>query len=237
MSEALPARLTNEELMAEGGTLLPAKEVLSLLDLVVDLDLMLDLAAPIDLAVAANANVAAPVNAAVSANVLSVLSNATAAAEQNVPIDQAISGDAIANAPQTSVIDQGDSLSSDGSDGGAVTPTEDPALELPTDPTDPTALDPTSLLDGDLVNIDVNAVLDADLAAPVAGAVAANANAAVPINVSAAANVGSLGSSAVALASQEGSITQNLADVTAEATADQDSTILQGTDADPATTP
>lgn len=225
MSEALQ-RLSAEELTAEAGTLLPAKEVLSLLDLLVDLDIALDLAAPIDLAVAANANVAAPVNAAVGANVLSALSNAAAVAEQGVNVDQAISGEAIANAPQTSVIDQ----SNDVIDGGTTTPdgtTSDAALEVPTLPTDPTAVDPASLLDGDLLNIDVNAALDADLAAPVAGAVAANANAAVPINASVAANVASIGSEAVSVANQTGTISQNLDDVVAEATADQDSTINQ----------
>ena len=64
-------RLTAEDLEAEQVLALPAKEVISLLDLNVDLDLALDLAAPIDLAVAANLNVAAPIDAAVSANVLS----------------------------------------------------------------------------------------------------------------------------------------------------------------------
>ena len=58
---------------AQGGTLLPAKEVLSLLDLNVDVNLALDLVAAIDLAVAGNLNVAAPINGAVSANVLSAL--------------------------------------------------------------------------------------------------------------------------------------------------------------------
>ncbi|MGH9084553.1 MAG: peptidoglycan-binding protein, partial [Acidimicrobiales bacterium] len=77
MSKLEPMRLSREDLEAEAGTALPAKEVLSLLDLNVDLDLGLDLAAPIDLAVAANANVVAPIDAAVSANILSALSNAT----------------------------------------------------------------------------------------------------------------------------------------------------------------
>lgn len=69
--------LSQAELHAEAGTLLPNKEVLSLLDVVLDLDLFLDLAAPIDLAVAANANLAAPISAAASANILSDLSTAT----------------------------------------------------------------------------------------------------------------------------------------------------------------
>jgi hypothetical protein len=230
MSEPYPSRLTSEEVMAEGGTLLPAKEVLSLLDLNVDLDLALDLAAPIDLAVAANANVAAPINAAVGANVLSLLSGATAASVQDVGIDQQISGEAIATAPQTSVIDQ----SNDVVDGGTVAtepvagePALDPATDAVTGITDPALTDVGSVLDGDLLNVDVNVALDADLAAPIAGAVAANANVAAPINASVAANVGAVGSEATAIASQQGTITQNLEDVVAEATADQDSTITQ----------
>src|SRR4051794_27051374 len=69
-------RLTLEELEAECGAVLPAKEVLSVphLDLNVDINLALDLAAPIDLAVAGNASVALPINAGVSANALSALS-------------------------------------------------------------------------------------------------------------------------------------------------------------------
>ncbi len=246
MSESHLNPLSAEEIMAEGGALLPAKEVLSLLDLAVDLDLVLDLAAPIDLAVAANANVAAPVSAAVSANVLSALSNATAAGEQNMVIDQGISGDAIANAPQTSIIDQSDAIAgTDGAEAPVDAPADAPTVPgvtetLPSDPTGdltgdlPTTEDVGSLLDGDLLNIDVNAALDADLAAPIAGAIAANANAAIPINASVAANVASIGSNAVSLATQEGSITQSLDDVTAEATADQDSTITQGTESPPA---
>jgi len=57
-----------EELGAEAGTLLPAKEVLSLLDVNVDINLALDLVAPIDLAVAGNLNVAAPISGSVSAS-------------------------------------------------------------------------------------------------------------------------------------------------------------------------
>ena len=67
MDDVWQSTLTMEEVLAEGGTLLPSKEVLSLLDLNVDLDLALDLAAPIDLAVAGNLNIAAPITGAVSA--------------------------------------------------------------------------------------------------------------------------------------------------------------------------
>ncbi len=72
MTDSTMPPLTAEELAAEGGTALPDKEVISLLDLNADLNIGLDAAAPIDLAVAANANVAAPIEAAVGANVLSV---------------------------------------------------------------------------------------------------------------------------------------------------------------------
>ena len=236
MSEIEAVPLSSDELMAEGGTLLPAKEVLSLLDLVVDLDLALDLAAPIDLAVAANANVAAPITAAVGANVGSLLSEATAATDQDVTIDQYISGEAVAHAPQTTVLDQGNDVPDGGTDGALA------AGELPADSTvtpvaggepvnvpaaDVSSVDAGSLLDGDLLNVDVNVVLDADAAAPVAGAVAANANVAAPIDASAAANVLSVDSDAIAVSNQTANITQHLDDVTAEAVADQDSTIEQ----------
>ncbi|TWH70468.1 hypothetical protein JD77_05493 [Micromonospora olivasterospora] len=209
-----------DELAAESATALPTKEVISLLDLNVNLDLALDLAAPIDLAVAANANIAAPIDAAVGANVLSTGSEAAALSDQGVLIDQTISGDAIATAPQDSSIDQSDDV---------VDPGTEPA---PTDPalgdgdvTVPT--DPASLLDGDLLNVDVNVALDADLAAPVAGAVAANANVAAPIDAAVAANVASVDSSATAISQQDAIINQHLDDVTAEATADQQAEIDQ----------
>src|ERR1700709_1582085 len=105
MSDAVE-RLSMAELEAESGTMLPNKEVMSLLDLNVDVDLALDLAAPVDLAVAANANIAAPIEAAVSSNVLSMGSESGAGAHQAVGLDQGISGSAIANAPQSAGIDQ-----------------------------------------------------------------------------------------------------------------------------------
>src|SRR3954454_23287512 len=110
-------RLSAEDLAAEGGTALPAKEVMSLLDLNADVDLALDLAAPVDLAVAANLNVAAPINAAASANVLSAGSDAAALGDQQVLIDQHIAGDAIAHAPQDASLDQ----SNDTPDAGGTT--------------------------------------------------------------------------------------------------------------------
>ena len=105
------ARVSKEELAAEGITALPDKEVLSLLDLNANLDLALDAAAPIDLAVGANANIAAPINAAVGANVLSPLAVSESGGTQAAEIHQGIVGDATATAPQDSSIAQGDPTS------------------------------------------------------------------------------------------------------------------------------
>lgn len=221
------AALSPDELAAESATALPDKEVISLLDLNADLDLALDVAAPIDLAVAANANVAAPIDAAVSANVLSFGSAAGAVSDQDALISQGITGSATAESLQDSTLDQ----SNDVVDGGTTgtTPTDGTAPATGTGgATSTTGLtsDPSSLLEGDLLNVDVNAALDADLAAPIAGAVAANANVAAPIDAAVAANVGSVGSEAMAVADQDAVIVQNI-DADATATADQDSEITQ----------
>ena len=200
--------LSAEELAAESVSALPDKEVVSILDLNADVNLAVDAAAPIDLAVAANANVAAPIDAAVGANVLSSGSTAQALADQGVLIDQGITGEAVATAPQDSTIDQSD----DTVDDGAVTT--------------PTATDPAEALQGGLLNVDVDLAADADLAAPIAGAVAANANVAAPIDAAVAANVGSIDSQATAVAQQDAIITQDI-DADASATADQQSDIQQ----------
>ena len=81
-------------------------------------------------------------------------------------------------------------------------------------------------LDGDLLNVDVNLDADADIAAPINGAVAANANVAAPIDAAVAANVGSVDSDAVAVSQQDAIINQNI-DGSAEATSDQQSDIQQ----------
>jgi hypothetical protein len=57
--------------------------------------------------------------------------------------------------------------------------------------------------------------------------VAANANVAAPINASVAANIGSDGAVAQSLADQQVDINQNMDDVTAVATADQNADIEQ----------
>jgi hypothetical protein len=206
-------RPSRDELAAEGGTALPAKEVLSLLDLNVDLDLGLDLAAPIDLAVAANANVAAPIDAAVAANVLSVGSDAGAMADQDAIIAQRISGDAIAQSAQDASVDQG---------------ADTPGLDDAVTETPAAAVDPGSILDGgDILAVDVNVDLDADLAAPIAGAVAANANVAAPIDAAVGANIGAIDSEATAIADQDVVISQDLDGVVADAQADQGADVSQ----------
>lgn len=236
MSDARLQRMSMDELEAEGGTALPAKEVISLLNLDLDLDLALALAAPVDLAIAANANVAAPINAAVSANVLSLDSSSTAAATQDPTILQDISGEAIAEAPQTAVVDQSadpiDAAStSDSGATGAVTPSLDGATDGLTEDATGTADDlaggASALLSDGLLNIDVNAAVDADIAAPIAGAVAANANVAAPINAAVSANIASVGSESIAIADQNPVIEQQLDDVTARAEADQDAKVIQ----------
>ena len=205
--------LSPEELAAETGAALPDKEVISLLDLNADLDIALDAAAPIDLAVAANANVAAPIDAAVGANVLSVGSTAQALADQGVLVDQGITGEAVANAPQDSTIDQ-----------SAAAPEPAPApVDGTTGGTTETVGDPLS---GNLLDVNVDLAADVDLAAPVAGAVAANANVAAPIDAAVAANIGSIGSEATAIAQQDALVTQDI-DANAEATAAQQSGITQ----------
>jgi len=208
--------LSPEELAAETGAALPDKEVISLLDLNADLDLAIDAAAPIDLAVAANANVAAPIDAAVGANVLSVDSTAQALADQGVLIDQGIAGEAVANAPQDSTIDQADDTV------GTPAPAPAPAYGTTAETTE-TVGDPLS---GDLLDVNVDLAADVDLAAPIAGAVAANANVAAPIDAAVAANVGSIGSEATAIAQQDAIITQDI-NADATATADQQSQITQ----------
>ena len=216
MSE--PARLTAADLEAEGATALPQKEVMSLLDLNADVDLALDVAAPVDLGVAANLNVAAPIDAAASANVLSFGSEATGVAQQQVLIDQHLSGDAIATAPQDATVDQAEAA-----------PAPAPAPESTVESGEVTTGDLGSglLTSGDLLDVDVDIAADADLAAPIAGAVAANANVAAPIDASVAANIGSIDSTATSLASQTAIINQDLDDVTAQATAEQTASVTQ----------
>jgi len=199
--------VTPEELAAEGIVALPEKEVLSLLDLNANLDLALDAAAPIDLAVGANANIAAPIDAAVGANVLSPGAASIADAQQAGGIHQGIVGDANAAAVQGSSISQGAPPST--TTGGA-----------------PGATGGTIGADGNLLDVNVNLNGDLHLAAPIDGAVAANANAAAPIDAAVSANIGSPLSEAASVAHQDVSIDQSI-DGNANAVGDQTSGINQ----------
>jgi len=198
--------VTPEELAAEGIVALPEKEVLSLLDLNANLDLALDAAAPIDLAIGANANIAAPIDAAVGANVLSPGAATLADAEQSGGIHQGIVGDANASAIQGSSISQGAPPSTTDTGG--------------------TATGGTIGTDGNLLDVNVNLNGDLHLAAPIDGAVAANANAAAPIDAAVSANIGSPLSEAVSVAHQDVSIDQSI-DGNANAVGDQTSGITQ----------
>ena len=208
MAERPLDRVTPEELAAEGATALPDKEVLSLLDLNANLDLALDAAAPIDLAIGANANIAAPIDAAVDANVLSPGAVSAADATQVGAIHQGITGDASATAAQHSTIDQGATTAPDtgATTGGTTTA--------------------GSVDDGNLLNVNVNLNGDLNLAAPIDGAVAANANAAAPIDAAVSANIDSPLSEAVGVAHQDVTIDQTI-DGNATAVGDQTSGIDQ----------
>ena len=214
MTDRQVARLSQDELAAEGATALPDKEVLSLLDLNADIDLALDAAAPIDLAIGANANIAAPIDAAASANVLSPDAVAAASADQGAMITQDITGDATATGLQESTIGQGDAITDPATPGDTGTVTEGTSL------------------DGDLLNVDVNLDGDLDLAAPIDGAVAANANVAAPIDAAVSANIGSAGATSIAVAEQDVLLDQSI-EGDATATADQDSVIDQGSTTTP----
>jgi hypothetical protein len=208
-----------EEIEAEGATPLPDKEVLSLLDVNANVDLGLDLAAPVDLAAAANLDVAAPIEAAASANLLSPDAVAVGEAQQTGTIDQGISGTADATAPQHADITQnsnptGDTTGTTGTTGTGGTSTTSGGVD--------SLLAGGSLLDA---NIDVHA--NANLTAPIDGAVAANANVAAPVDAAVGANIGSEGAQAESVAVQDVNVTQHLDGVSADATATQDTSVDQ----------
>ena len=85
----------------------------------------------------------------------------------------------------------------------------------------------SGLLPDSLLDLDVNLDLDADVAAPIDAAIAANANVAAPIDAAVSANVLSPGAVSLASATQDSTIVQDL-DGVAEANANQDATIGQG---------
>jgi hypothetical protein len=196
--------------------LLGALDGTSLLNLDANLNLNLDLAAPISLAVAANANAALPIDAGVGANILSPNALSLASAPQHATLEQQLAGDALATSGQDSSIAQGPAPAADtsGADAGVTAPTV------------PTANDLTGGLSS-LLDLNVNLDLGLDLAAPIDGAIAANANVAAPIDAAVSANVLSPDATSVATADQNAVIIQTLQGV-ANATTNQTSTIDQG---------
>jgi hypothetical protein len=221
------AALSEEELMSQGGTALPDKEVASILDLNADLNLGISASAPIDLGVAANANVAAPIGAGASANVLSVGSESQALADQGTIINQGVTGNAAAHSVQDSAIDQGAGATTGagavGDTAAAPAPTS-PAGAVPDLGAVPAGAG--GALNGNLLNVAVNLDANAGIAAPINGAVAANANVAAPIDAAVGANIGSIDSNAFAVAQQDAIINQDIhGDATASA--DQQSDLKQ----------
>ena len=234
--------LTDDELMAQGGTALPDKEVASVLDLNADLNLGISAAAPIDLGIAANANVAAPIDAAASANVLSVGSESQALADQGTIINQGVTGDATADSTQDSVIDQGASTDAGTTTGSAAAPaatdpaTADLAGAVPADavPADAVPADGTGVLpDGTAPDLGGALPTDVAGAAGAAGALSgnllnvdvnldANAGIAAPINGAVAANANVAAPIDAAVGANIGSIDSN-----AFAVAQQDAIINQ----------
>ena len=216
IAAGMAERMSPQDLEAQSGTALPDKEALSLLNVNADLDLALDLAAPIDAAIAANANAAVPIDAAVSTNILSTDSSSTAIADQDGVITQNLTGTAEATATQTADLAQGEPTEA-GAEAAAI---GDVVPPLP-DPSDV-----GGLLDGGLLDLNVDLALDADIAAPVDAAIAANANIAAPVDAAVSANILSSNSDSAAVADQSVIIEQNLdADAIADAT--QDASIEQ----------
>jgi hypothetical protein len=223
-----------EEIDAETSVALPNKEVLSLLDVNANVDLGLDLAAPVDLAAAANLNVAAPIEAAASANLLSPDATAVSEAYQHGTLDQNLSGSANATAPQHAGITQDSGSGSTTDTGSTGTPSTDTGGSLGgassggTGSTGAVTGGVDNLLNGgSLLNADINLDANANLTAPIDGAVAANANVAAPVDAAVGANIGSPGATAEALAPQALDISQHLDNVSADATATQDANVSQ----------
>ena len=147
-----------------------------------------------------------PIDAAVGANVLSGSAVALASADQDSLLTQHLQADALANAEQSTVLDQ----SRD--DIQAVEPVEaDPGAPAPT---------------GALLDLNADLDLNLDLAAPIDAAIAANANVGAPIDAAVSANVLSGGAQAIATAPQDSVIVQSL-EGTAIANAAQDAYIDQ----------
>ena len=194
----------------------------SLLNADANLNLNLNLAAPIGLGVAANANAAVPVDGAVPANILSAGAAAYVNAPQTGTLDQQLLGQAVAQGNQQAAINQGTGVVSTPGSSASLNPTG----SVTEAGTGTSAGSTGTALPSSLLNINANIDLGLDLAAPIDGAIAANANVAAPIDAAVGANVLSPDSTAIALAPQNVNIIQGLNGV-ASATVDQASTTTQ----------
>jgi hypothetical protein len=203
-------------------SLLGALNGVSLLNADANLNLNLNLAAPIGLGVAANVNAAVPVDGAVPANILSSGASAYANAPQTGTLDQQLLGTATAQGNQEAAINQGTGVVSTPGASASL----DPTGSVTEAGTGASASSAGSGLPSSLLNINANLDLGLDLAAPIDGAIAANANVAAPIDAAVGANVLSPDSTAIALAPQNVNIIQGLNGV-ASATVDQASTTTQ----------
>ena len=93
--------LSKQELEEQGGSDLPDKEAMSLLDPLTEQSLL-----ELNVDLALDADVAAPIDAAVAANVASIGSEATAVADQDSIIVQNLEGTAEATANQDATVNQ-----------------------------------------------------------------------------------------------------------------------------------
>jgi hypothetical protein len=227
-----------------------------LLDLAAPVDLAIganaNIAAPVNAAV--DANLLSPGSLAQAETVQAgavhqgIVGNATAVSDQTSSIAQG--GQTAPGATDTGTAvpgasDPGTAVPAASDTGTAVPAAADPGATAPaaadSGATAPAAPDPGatapdsgttvstgSLLNGNLLNVNVDVNGNLHLASPIDGAVAANANAAVPINAAVSANVGSTDSSSTALSEQQVSIDQSIQG-DATAIGQQDSGISQGT--------
>jgi len=160
-----------------------------------------------------------------------ILGNATAVSDQTSSIAQGAPGTTETGATVPGTTDTGTTVPGTADTGTTVPGTADTGTTTPASGTSDVSTG--SLLDGNLLNVNVDVNGNLHLASPINGAVAANANAAVPINAAVSANVGSVDSSSTALSEQQVSIDQNIQG-DATAIGQQDSGISQGSTPDSA---
>ena len=148
----------------------------------------LDVAAPVDLAVAANANVAAPIKAAGGRQrAVGRLGRRGAEAHQGANIDQGLSGSAVAHAAAAQR-HRPDHAATAGADRRRRRPTRRPTAGATATAPDAAS---SALERQPAQRRRQRSRRTLNLAAPIDGAVAANANVAAPIDASVSANVGS----------------------------------------------